>query len=130
MKITKQTRRDARQLFSLCKVNGLVDEDRIRNVVQLVVARKPRSYVGILSHLHRLVKFDIERRTATIESAVPLSAAQQEAIQASLTHRYGTGLNIAFSQNPSLLGGLRIKVGSDVYDGSVQARLNALADQF
>jgi F-type H+-transporting ATPase subunit delta len=39
-------------------------------------------------------------------------------------------LNINFVQNPALIGGLRIKVGSDVYDGSVQARLNKLAESF
>jgi F0F1-type ATP synthase delta subunit len=37
-------------------------------------------------------------------------------------------LNITFSQNAALIGGLRVKVGSDVYDGSVQARLNGLAE--
>ena len=40
------------------------------------------------------------------------------------------GLNISFAQNPRLIGGLRIKVGSDVYDGSVQARLDALSQSF
>ena len=43
---------------------------------------------------------------------------------------YGNGLNISFTQNPGLIGGLRIKVGSDVFDGSVQARLAALAETF
>ena len=35
-----------------------------------------------------------------------------------------------FAQNPALIGGMRIKVGSDVYDGSVQARLAALQESF
>ena len=43
---------------------------------------------------------------------------------------YGPGLNISFVQNPELIAGLRIKVGSDVYDGSVQARLAALQESF
>jgi F-type H+-transporting ATPase subunit delta len=61
---------------------------------------------------------------------VPLTGAQQNALTANLARRYGPGLNFLFSHNPALLGGLRVKVGSDVYDDSVQERLNALRESF
>jgi len=102
----------------------------VRQAVQAVVTQKPRGHFAILSHFQRLVKLDIDRRTARVESAVPLSAAQQASVQANLTRRYGAGLNISYAQNGALLGGMRIKVGSDVFDGSVSARLNALAESF
>lgn len=130
MKISKQAKRDAKQLFSACKSNGLLDEGRVRQSVQAVVARKPRGYVAILSHFQRLVKLDLDRRAALVESAVALSPAQQAAVQQNLMQRYGQGLNIAFAQNTALIGGLRIKVGSDLIDGSVQNRIAALADSF
>jgi F-type H+-transporting ATPase subunit delta len=130
VKITKQARRDAKQLFTGCRTNGMLEEAKVRQTVLGVIAQKPRGYVAILSHFHRLVKLDIERRTARVESATLLTAAEQEAIRANLTRRYGAGVNIAFTQNATLLGGMRVKVGSDVYDGSVQARLNALAESF
>ena len=128
MKISKQARRDAKQLFSICRVNGLLDGAKASQTVRAVIAQKPRGYIGILSHFQRLVKLDLDRRTARVESAVPLSAAQQASIEANLAGRYGAGLILSYSQNPALLGGMRIKVGSDVFDGSVQARLNALAE--
>jgi len=128
MKIGKQARRDAKSLFSTCRSNGLLDEAKVRQAVTQVIAQRPRGYAAVLTHFQRLVKLDIERRTARVESATPLTPALQAAIQANLTARYGGGLNLSFSQNPNLLGGLRIKVGSDVFDGSVQARLNALAE--
>lgn len=128
MKITKQARRDAKQLFRVCASGGPLDEAKVRQTLQAVIARKPRGYVGILSHFHRLVKLDIERRSAKVESAVPSSPALMESIKASLVRKYGAGLNVTFSVNPELIGGLRVKVGSDVYDGSIQARLNALAE--
>ncbi len=102
----------------------------MRQAIQAVVSRKPRGFMAILHHFQRLVKLDVERRTARVESAVALNAAQQAAIQQNLTRRYGAGLNISFAQNPGLIGGLRIKVGSDVYDGSIQARIDALAESF
>lgn len=130
MKISKQARRDAKQLFSSCRVNGLLDEHRVRQVVKEVVAKRPRGYVAILSHFQRLVKLDVERRTARIESALPPSDSLKSSVTANLTKRYGSGLNITFGVNPELIGGLRVKVGSDVYDGSIKARLGALEESF
>ena len=130
MKTSKQARRDAKQLFRSAFVNGVMDEGRVRKVIEAVLAKKPRGFVGILSHVQRLVKLELARRSAKIESATALSPQDQAAIQANLTKRYGQGLNISFVQNPALIGGMRIKVGSDVYDGSVQGRLNALQESF
>jgi F-type H+-transporting ATPase subunit delta len=130
MKISKQTRRDAKQLFTNCRVNGLLDEDRVRQTVQQVIGKKPRGYVAILSHFHRLVKLDIERRTARVESAISTPDSLKASVTANLTQRYGPGLNITFGVNPELIGGLRVKVGSDVYDGSIKARLASLEESF
>jgi F-type H+-transporting ATPase subunit delta len=130
MKISKQARSDAKQLFRSCVNNGLLDESRVRQAVQAVVAGKPRGYVAILSQLQRLVKMDLDRRLAKVESAVTLSAEQENVVKTDLNRKYGAGLNISFAQNPALLGGLRVQVGSDVYDGSVRARLEALREAF
>jgi F-type H+-transporting ATPase subunit delta len=127
VKISKQARRDAKQLFRACRADGVLDEAKVRQVVQQVIALKPRGYVAILSHFQRLLQLDLDRRTARVESPVPLAEPQQASIKANLTRRYGGGLIFAFTQNPALLGGLRVQVGSDVCDGSVQARLADLA---
>jgi F-type H+-transporting ATPase subunit delta len=98
--------------------------------VTLLVAQKPRGYVGVLSRLHRLVKLDSERRAANVESATPLVAAMQTDLTNRLKSIYGAGVSISFTQNPALLGGLRIQVGSDLYDGSVKMRLEKLEQSF
>jgi F-type H+-transporting ATPase subunit delta len=130
MKISKQAQRDARQLFRDCQVNNLLDENRVRQTVSLLSEKKPRGYVEILSRLHRLVKLDLERRAARVESALPLPADLQNDVTNRIKKIYGDGVNIVFGQNPALLGGLRIQVGSDLYDGSVQTKLNQLAQSF
>ena len=128
MKISKQSRRDAKALFSACRVNGVLDESRVRQAVTSVIAGKPRGYVATLTHFQRLVKLDLDRRSACVENAVESTPALREAIQQNLTRRYGPGVNVTFRVNPALIGGLRIKVGSDVFDGSVAARLAALEE--
>ena len=130
MKISKQAQREARQLFRSCQVNGQLDESRVRQAVSLLAEKKPRGYVEILSRLHRLVKLDLDRRTARVESATPLAAEQQTQVAAQLSKIYGAGLSLSFAANAALLGGLRIQVGSDLYDGSVQTRLEKLAQSF
>ena len=130
MKISKQARLEARRAYRQCVVNGKFDEGRARQVVNILVEQKPRGYLGILSQFQKLVKLDDARRNALIESATPLTPDYQAKVQADLTKVYGDGLNFTYKQNPALLGGLRIKVGGDVYDGSVQGRLEALVESF
>ena len=126
MKISKQARRDARELFRSCMVRDSLDENRARQAVSAVVRGKPRGYLAILTHFERLIRLEVARRTATVESAVALPAQEQASIQSDLTRHYGPGLAFQFTQNPALIGGVRIQVGGDVYNGSVQGRLEQL----
>ncbi len=130
MKINKRAKREAKQLFRFCLVNSLLDEKRVRHVVQRIVAARYRDCPAILAHFLRLVKLELARHTATIESATPLPADLQAAIEAGLARRYGPGLTTTVGQRPALIGGMRIQVGSDVYDGSVRAGLAALEKSF
>jgi len=130
MKIGKRAKREAKQLFRFCLVSGMLDEHRVRHVVQHLLAAGRRNCPAILSHFERLVKLDLARHTATIESATPLPADLQAAIEAGLARRYGRGLATAFAHRPALIGGVRIQVGSDLYDGSVRAGLAALENSF
>jgi len=128
MRISKIERREAKQLFRGSQVNGVLDEKRARQVVDEILAKKPRGYIAILSHFQRLVKLDFTRRSARVEAVTPLNSAQQAGVKAALTKRYGEGLIFSFAQNPGLIGGMRVKVGSDVFDGSIQSRLKQLEE--
>ena len=130
MRLTRQSRRNAKSLLRACFVHGRLDEDRVRRVVEEVAGAKPRGYVGLLTYFKHLVELDIARRTARVESATALSPELQASVAANLAKTYGPGLSLTFAHNPALIGGLRVAVGSDVYDGSVQGRLNGLAESF
>jgi F-type H+-transporting ATPase subunit delta len=130
MKISKQSQREARQLFRSCLAGGVLDEARVRQTVQLLLEKKPRGYVAILTRLHRLLQLDVARRTAKVESAASITPDLAEQIKTGLEKRYGAGLQLSYVVNPALLGGLRVQVGSDLYDGSVKSRLDKLAQSF
>ena len=63
---------------------------------------KPRGYLAILDHFQRLVKLDLERRTARVESAIPLPDELKSKVQAGLTRLYGPGLEISFKREPGV----------------------------
>ena len=130
MRITKQARRDARQLFRACMANAVLDDNRVRQAVQAVSRDKPRGYLALLTQFVRLVRLETARRTAQVESAAPLAPQFQSQIQADLNRKYGAGLSFNFVVNPALLGGVRVQVGGDVYEGSVEGRLTALQERF
>ena len=126
MKSNRKVKRAARQLYRACLVDGLLDHGRVRQVTQRIAASPRRGSLRLLSDFQRLVRLDHDRHTALVESAAPLSSGLRDSIQVDLTRLYGPGLVASFVDNPALIGGLRIKVGSDVYDTSVRSRLAAL----
>ena len=107
-----------------------MDADRVRQAVRLLIEKKPRGYHGILQHLQRLVKLDEASRSARVESAVALTEAQQQSVRESLVRLKGGEVTVAFAENAGLIGGMRVKVGDDVFDGSVKTRLASLSDSF
>ncbi len=130
MKTAKQAQRDARQLFRLCLVNGSLDEDRARHVVQRLVDAARPGTLPVLSRFQRLVRLDRTKHSADVTSAVPLAPDIRALLEAGVARLYGPGIVTAFAEDPALLGGVRITVGSDVYDGTVKAGLAALEARF
>lgn len=127
MKRSRKSDRAARHMFRLCLVDGVLDEARARRTAQRLASSRRRGVLAFLGAFQRLVRLDRDRHTARIESATPLAGPLRDAIRADLARLYGTGLHASFEENPALIAGMRIRVGSDVYDGSVRARLAALA---
>lgn len=64
--------------------------------------------------------------TARVSSAVPLTKEEQAALREKLEARSSQDLNLRFEVEPSLLGGVVVRVGDKVMDGSVKGKLEAL----
>ncbi len=65
-----------------------------------------------------------------MESSAALDNATVERVKTGLAAKYGQDLTYEFKVTPDLIGGMRIRVGNDVWDGSVKARLARLANSF
>ena len=130
MKISKTAAAAARRLFGLCQTDGRLDEAKMRIAISGLASEKPRDWEGILGALHRLVRLDLAKREVLIESATALDEATRKRVVAGLANQYGPDLAVSYQTTPDLLGGLRIRVGNDVFDGSVKGRLDRLAAAF
>ena len=130
MKISKTAAASARRLFGLSQTGGRFDEAKLRTVIARLIESKPRDYKAILSAIQRLTRLELEHREVTIESAVALDEGSRQRVVAGLANQYGSDLVVQYKTTPELLGGLRIRVGNDVFDGSVQGRLDRLANAF
>ena len=126
MKLSKESRRLARDLFRASLTDGQPDPARVRVVLERLEAVRPRGVVGILKEYHRMIRTALASRRAVVDSAAPLDPADTARLAGLIHSRFGSGIEAEFRVDPSLIGGLRVQIGSDVWDGSVRDRLDRL----
>ncbi len=129
MKINKETRQLSRQLLRSSFKDGQLDGGRVSQLVKQLIEKKPRNYIKALDAYKRLLRLEVEKRSATIETASELAPEAAAQLTQNLLRKYGVDLALQFVVNPELLGGMRIRVGSDVWDSSVRNRLQRLQQQ-
>jgi F-type H+-transporting ATPase subunit delta len=129
MKINKEIRRLSREMLRASFTDGQLDSGRIASLVDSLVARKPRNYIDVLKNYRRLLRLEVEKRRARIETASEVDREATSKVIENLKKRYGDDLATEFVVNPQLLGGMRIRVGSDVWDGTVRNRHERLQQQ-
>jgi len=130
VKHAKLVNREAKRLYHACLTGGEIDERRVREAMRLMLAAQRPGSLHVLSRFQRLVRLERVRRSATIESATLVPRDVQVQIESHLTQLYGQGLTVEYLNDPTLIGGVRVTVGSDVYDGTVKGALSSLAARF
>jgi F-type H+-transporting ATPase subunit delta len=126
MKLNKEIRQLSRKMLQASFTDGQLDPGRISSLVDSLIAQKPRNYIDVLKNYRRLLRLELEKRHATVETSGDLDPAMRSEIVANLKSKYGNDLSTEFHVDPQLLGGMRIRVGNDVWDGSVRNRLERL----
>lgn len=99
-----------------------------------------KNFLGVLAHNRRLNDLPAIIRafrqlaarhrgeaSAEVVSAHPLSDDQVDALKQQLRQRVGREVSVDLSVDPALLGGLVVRIGSQMIDSSIRTRLNSLA---
>jgi F-type H+-transporting ATPase subunit delta len=129
MKLNKEIRQLSRKMLQASFTDGQLDPGRIASLVDSLVTHKPRNYIDVLKNYKRLLRLELEKRHATIETASEVDPTIRSEIISNLKSKYGDDLATEFHVDPQLLGGMRIRVGNDVWDGSVRNRLERLQNE-
>jgi F-type H+-transporting ATPase subunit delta len=129
MRINKEIRQLSREMLRASFTDGQLDGGKIASLVDSIIAKKPRHYIDVLKNYRRLLRLEFEKRQARVESASEVDSATSSELVTNLKKKYGSDLTAEFIVNPELLGGMRIRVGSDVWDGTVRNRLERLQQE-
>lgn len=128
-KLDKDSRKLSKQLFQASFTKGQLDEAKVRAIAAKIATDKPRHFLGLLKDYQRQVRLEVEKHHAIVESATALDDALTKQVVSGLKAKYGPEVTTEFKVVPELIGGLRIKIGSDVFDSSVRDRLDRLESQ-
>lgn len=102
-------------------------DDVTRRFLQLIARnRRAADLPGVVRAFRRLSAQHRGVVSAEVTSATPLSDSQRDAISAALRGSLGKAPEITTRVDPSILGGLRVRVGSRLYDASLKTRLDHL----
>ena len=115
----------ARALDALAERAGF--QPLTRKFLGLLVANRRASALGTVITIYQ--RMSAERRgvvAADVVSAVPLTDSQRASLQAALRQALGKDPEMTVRTDPALLGGLKVKVGSRLFDASVKTRLDQL----
>ncbi|MFG2295617.1 F0F1 ATP synthase subunit delta [Streptomyces sp. NPDC048603] len=104
-------------------LGGKANATTERLVARLVTQPRGRSLEAGLESLSKLAAERRNRVVATVTTAVPLSDVQKQRLGAVLAKLYGREMHLNLDVDPEVLGGITVRVGDEVIDGSIAERL-------
>jgi F-type H+-transporting ATPase subunit delta len=129
MKIPKDALRTARQLIRATVRDGVINAEFAKAVVTKLITEKPRNFLPTLNAYQRMLRLEIAQRHAVVESAQFMNPGDQELVLLELRKKYGQDITAEYRVSEELIGGMRIRLGSHVWDGTVKSRLDSLREQ-
>ena len=127
MAADKKTKILARQLFKLSLADGQVSADQVSGVLGWVNKHSPRHPVGLLQLYQRLIATELARSQAVVSHAGPLAEGVLAQIEQAMTQKYRRTVTATALPDSSLLAGIRVRVGDDIYESSAASQLAALS---
>jgi F-type H+-transporting ATPase subunit delta len=123
-KITKL----AKKLVELSKENGVVTESKVSEVLAGFRQVQHRHHLVVLKTFFGHLRREVALQTAVVSTPAVLSDDTLRAIEAQFSKLYNRPVSAVTKQDTSLIAGVRVRVGDDVYDASVAGRLKRLAE--
>jgi F-type H+-transporting ATPase subunit delta len=104
-------------------LGGRAQDTTRRLVTNVVLHPRGRSLETALDQLSTMAAQRRERYVAQVTAATPLEAAQVDRLQAALGRIYGRQVQVQVDVDPTVLGGVQVRIGDEVLDGTVVRKL-------
>ncbi len=128
MKRDQKITRLAKKLVELSKDNGVVTEAKVGEVLAALKQVQHRHHLTVLKTFLGYLRREIALQTAVVSTPGALSDDALKAIETTYSNMYGRPVSAVTQQDTSLIAGVRVRVGDDVYDASVAGHLQRLAE--
>jgi F-type H+-transporting ATPase subunit delta len=128
MKRDQRTRKLAKKLVELSKDNGVVTESKVSEVLAGLQQVQHRNHLTVLKTFLNYLRRELALQTAVVSTPASLSDDALKAIEVQFSKLYNRPVNAVTQEDTSLIAGVRVRVGDDVYDASVAGRLQRLAE--
>src|SRR3989440_11724825 len=92
MKINKEIRRLSRKMLRASFTDGQLDPGRIKSLVDSLIETKPRHYIDVLKNYRRLLRLEVEKRRARVETASEVDPVASSELATNLRNKYGSDL--------------------------------------
>ncbi|KXU34129.1 ATP synthase F0F1 subunit delta [Cephaloticoccus primus] len=124
---TKASQQLARQLFALSLVNGLVAPAQVEGVLAYLEKHPPAQPLQVLQAYRRLVARELAKGEIVVEHAGPIGEGILRGLEGAFTQKYKRQVTARGVHNASLIAGLRLRIGDDVYEASIANQLAQLS---
>ena len=118
----------AKKLVEMSRDNGVVTESKVSDVLAAIKQAKPRKELLVLKTYLYFIRKALAEQTAVVATPGALSADALASIESSFSKIYGRPITAVTKTDTSLIAGVRVRVGDDVYDASVAGRLKRIAE--
>lgn len=123
-KITKL----AKKLLELSKDNGVVTESKVAKVLAGFQQVQHRRHLTVLKTFLNYLRREVALQTAVVSTPTELSDDALKAIEVQFSKLYNRPVNTVTQLDTSLIAGVRVRVGDDVYDASIDGCLQRIAE--
>lgn len=124
----KKILRFAKNLVELSREDGVVTEARVGDVLNGLKPAKIRHKLILLKTYLYFIRRAVGEQTAVVATPGALGPDALAAIEANFSKVYNRPITAVTTPDASLIAGVRIRIGDDVYDASIAGRLKRLAE--
>lgn len=127
MKTSKQIRAIVNKATDVSFKDGKLQEGKVLTFIKLFKSQSRTEAIKLLAEYMKRLRLIINSTTMIVESVIPLSQKDKTSLKKKFSSSFKIQ-NTQYRLNPSLLGGLRVRIGDYISEDSIMSRINQIGE--